>query len=64
MKEGLVTEARALCEALQHILERMELPGNDPDAYNDYWRDRIEGMLTRAYRRYERRLRLWIMEEQ
>lgn len=58
----LVAQARTLCTELQHILERMELPEDDPNAYNDYWRDRIEDMLARAYRRYERRMRLALMD--
>ncbi len=57
----LVSEARMLCDTLLHILYRMDLPWEHPDAYNDAWRDRVEALLERAYRRYERRLRLSLM---
>lgn len=60
--ERLVIEARVLCQSLQHILYRMDLPDVSFNAYNDKWRDRIEHILHRALRRYERRMRLWLME--
>lgn len=60
--EKLVSEARELCKALQDILRRMDLPWEHPDAYNDAWRDQVERILEKAYRRYERRMRLWLMD--
>lgn len=59
MTDQLVAEARELCKALQDILRRMD---DDTDPYNDKWRDQIEFVLDKAYRRYERRMRLWIMD--
>lgn len=60
--DDLVKQARMLCQELRQILERMELPPSHPDAYNDAWRDRIEHIFNRALRRYERRMRLWLMD--
>lgn len=60
----LVTQARILCNALQDILRRMDLQENDPDAYNDKWRDQVERVLGKAYRRYERRMRRMAREYQ
>lgn len=57
MNSNLVREAWDLCKALKDILRRMDLQEDDPDAYNDKWRDKIEALLDMAWRRYSRRVR-------
>lgn len=55
MRLKLMREALALVDALLSILARMDLDQDDPLAYNDYHRDRVEDMIVKAQWRLERR---------
>ena len=52
---ALVDQAWLLLDELRHTLWRMTLPSNHPDAYNDYWCDRVEALVMKAQARYDRR---------
>lgn len=59
----LIAEARALCASLEDMHRRMTEPEDDFEAINDYRLDQVEDMRAQAYRRYERRLRLMLLDE-
>lgn len=60
--EHLITQSRELCESLEDFRRRMTEPADDWEAINDYRLSQVEDMLVQAYRRYERRLRLSLMD--
>lgn len=62
MTEQLVAESRELCRSLDDIHRRMTEPDDEWEAINDARLDQVETMRAQAYRRYERRLRLLLME--
>ncbi len=53
---NLIQQAHDLHVALLDILRRMDLPDDNDDAYNDYYRDKIERMLDKSERRVTRRI--------
>lgn len=61
--EQLVQEARELCKSLDGIHRRMTNPDDDWEAVNDHRLDQVENILAQAYQRYERRLRLMLMDD-
>lgn len=63
MDDKLIGEAISLCTSLEDIRRRMTAPEDDFEAINDYRLDQVEDMLVQAYRRYERRLRLMLLDE-